>query len=277
MRGADQDVGEAVAVHVAAVGGVAQAGAGLVALDLPVQARRRRAAQEQEGGALVGLVVLPAAGAHEEVGVAVAVDVAGLGEVVPEVGRRAGQAGLVAPARGGAQAAGAAVVEPDPAVVAPVGGAHHHVGVAVSVHVTDAGHRAAEVGAAAGSRRSRRPVGGAAQAGEAAVEHVGHADVGLVRVPEGQVAVAVPVDVARCGHRPAEVGASRRVVGPVRRRRQRGEGGVAVPDVDRPAGACLDGGSHRQVAQTVPVQVARAGQVVAEVHVGGGRGQGHRR
>ncbi len=90
---ADEDVVVAVAVRIAdARDGVAEDGVGLVGLKRRRGARgaaaldARRTAQEDEGGALVGLTRVVALGADDDVVVAVAVDVAGTRDAAPEEG-----------------------------------------------------------------------------------------------------------------------------------------------------------------------------------------------
>ena len=270
VRRPDQQVREPVAVDVAAVEGLAEARVLFTAQQGPVGGRGGGSggiAVPQERLALgVGRAV-PAVGPHQEVGVAVAVDVARLGDLLAEPGGGAADRRTPAPAVAGGEAADAAVVEPGAAVGAPVGGPHQNVRVAVAVHVADPGHRAAVVGAARRSRGDRAPGLGGDQSAEAAVEDVGPADVGVVRVAHHQVAVAVAVYVAGGVHRPAEVHRAGRREGPVRAGGHRAQGGRAIEDVDLAPGAQVHRRAHRQVAVAVPVQVAGAGDGPAEVAV----------
>ena len=289
-------VGVAVAVEVARAGHApAHKGPGLVAFQAQGGPGRATGhglepggpAVVEEHGALVGLPVIVAVGAHGQVGVAVAVEVARAGHTAQEGTHLVAfqqQSGLGRVGGDGLQAAAAPIIHKNrPFVglaVVVVERACGQVGVAVTVEVARPGHADAQLGPGLVAFQAQSGPGGVGghglQArGPAVVEEhgpfVGFA-IGIERGAHGQVGVAVGVHVAQPGHGPAQGGP-----GLVAFQAQGGPGGVgghglqagaaAVVDEDRALvglAVVVERCAHGQVGVAVAVEVAGAGRAVAQ-------------
>ena len=226
MMGGDQKVGIAVAIDVAGRGHRrAHIGTNLVALGKPVgvgrgavgpQAGRR--AIVDKGAAVVGLAAVVRIGTDDNVGIAVAVHVAGgvhrghgstdlialehpvgigRGAVGPQAGRRA------IPDKGGALVGLAVVV---------IKGRDDDVGIAVAVHVAGGADPVAQDGGGLVALGQPVGVGGGAvgsQPGRRAIPDKGRTLVGLGVVvtvgADDNVGIAVAVDIAGRARRAAHV------------------------------------------------------------------------
>ena len=280
--GAYDDIVVAVTVDIAGAGYAdAEVVIGVLALYVPVGSG---ILGETRGGAVVdiglpghaaGIVVV--VGADDDIGIAVAVDVAGVGHAVAEV--VACSFALVGPVGIGilGETRGGAVVDIGlpghaSAIIVAIGADDN---IIVTVVVDVAGRCHADAEEVVGGLALVIPVGSGGRAGGRAVIHIGFpgvaATVVVVVGAHDDIVVAVTVDIARSGHVAAEVvrfGLA--LVGPGR---GRGEPrGRPVVDIGFPgvvATVVVVDRTDDDVVVAVAVDVAGSGHAVAEVVDGG--------
>ena len=220
---AEDDVGVAIAVHVARAGhrrGVVRVTR--IETDRPAWVIRQTAgpAPVQIGQRLAAAYVR---GTNDHVGIAIAVHVAGAGHRFAKTAIVYGP--CLKPVPGSfVQAVGTAVIDIGRAAFrsALVLGSHDHIGIAVTVHVPRPGHRRAEP--IFRSCSDPFPIPRVADAAAAPMVYIGRARLGasnlvVANSAHDDVGVAVPVHVARARHRVAKPVLSRFTgEGPIGRR-----------------------------------------------------------